>query len=81
MLRQEFIEQMKEDLIETLTTLVFQRSFSKLLVAFCRASTHDKEIDLQDNLKIFLTVKPRNIGIDQYFTLDASSKIEQIFID
>jgi len=32
-------------------------------------------------IKQFASVKPKQVGIGQYFTLDSSSKIEQLFID
>ena len=72
---------MKEDLIETLTSIVFSRPFSRLLICFCRVCTYDQEEDFRQNLKIFGKLRPKMIGIGQYFTLDASSKIEQIFMD
>ena len=40
-LNNELLDLMKEDLIETLTSIVFSRAFSKLLIAFCRVSTKD----------------------------------------
>lgn len=71
---------MKEDLIESLTTIVFRKDMNRLLMAFARVSTRDEEDELKDQMKLFKDVKPRQIGIGSYFTLDSSSKIEKMFI-
>jgi hypothetical protein len=71
---------MKEDLIEALTKLVFRDRMSSLLLAFARVSTRDHEEEFYDKLRELASITPKLIGVSQYFTLDKSSKIEEIFV-
>ena len=52
---------------------------ARLLMAFGRVCTRDQEDDLVDKFKELKSITPHNIGVGQYFTLDASTKIEEIF--
>lgn len=76
------LEFMKEDLIETLTSLLFEYSqggLHKLLMAFSRVATREQEEEFRDQMNTFRDIVPTEIGIGKYFTLDKSSKIEQVF--
>jgi hypothetical protein len=44
------LTQMKEDLIEALTSLLFQGKMTKMMLAFARVCTKDQEIELLDKL-------------------------------
>ena len=71
---------MKEDLIETLTSLVFEGKMNNLILAFARASTRDVENEFRKKLDELKKVTPTLLGISQFFTLDKTSKIEEVFI-
>lgn len=49
---------MKEDLIETLTSLVFKGKMGSLILAFARASTRDMEEEFKKKLKELNKVTP-----------------------
>ena len=41
--RLETLDKMKEDIIETLTKVLFNEKMSNLLIAICRVTTRDEE--------------------------------------
>lgn len=78
--RSDVLTQMKEDLIEALTSLLFQGRMAKMMLAFTRVCTKEQETNLLDKIEEFRGVLPHQIGLSQYFTLDSQSKIEEIFL-
>lgn len=72
---------MKEDLIEVLTSLVFKEKMSKLITAFARVITKDKEKVFIEKLNELRELTPKSIGVGSFFCLDKYSKIEDIFIN
>ena len=72
---------MREDLVETLTSLVFERKLGKMLLMFSRVATREYEVELSDQFKTFHMVTPAQLGLDPTFRLDRTSGIEQKFME
>ena len=76
----EFLEQMKEDLIERLTSLVFEdKEFSATVLQLCAETTRESQERLIVKLRQIEGLKPIHVGIDEYLTLDKSSNLESVF--
>lgn len=72
---------MKEDLIEKLTSMVFDdNEFSKTVLRLCSEITYDSEVKFLKRLVKLQDMKPKHVGISPYLTLDSSSNMEQEFI-
>lgn len=70
---------MREDLIEAMSKLLFNERMSSMLVAMCRICTKDEERTLIMKIVELQKLKPGQIGLNEYFTLDKSSNIWTIF--
>ena len=70
---------MKEDLIEVITKLVFNEQMSNMVTALCRICTKDEERTFLMKISEMADISTSLIGLSQYFTLDESSKIKDIF--
>jgi ABC-type Zn2+ transport system substrate-binding protein/surface adhesin len=76
----DFLNQMKEDLIELLTSLVFSNpQFSSTVLQLCYETTKDQERRFQDKVLAYPGLKPIHVGIDEYLTLDSNSNIEAVY--
>lgn len=71
--------EMREDLIELLTSLTVRGDLSKLIIQLCRLGTKDDEVMLSQKFQDLASVKPEKIGIDRLFTLNESSKLLDMF--
>ena len=77
----EYIERMNEDLIERMTSKLFQdTAFSKLIVQLCGELTKEQDEQYNRIKGDFAACKPKDVGINPYFTLDHTSKLEHIFM-
>ena len=73
----EFLQQMKEDLIEKLTSMVFNDAeFSRIVLRLCTEINKESEIKLLHRLKKLVGLKPKHVGISPYLVLDSSGNIE-----
>jgi len=71
---------MKEDLVECLTSRLFcNDEFSHLLLDLSRIATFDDEKMFVKRLREIKHLKPKDVGISPYLTLDKSCKIEQVW--
>ena len=68
---------MSEDLMERMTSKIFEdRAFSELMTKLCGELTREEDAKyLQLKMK-FAEVRPKDVGIGPYFTLDETCKIE-----
>ena len=72
---------MKEDLIEKLTSMVFNDSeFSKIVFSLCKEINRESEAKLLNRLSKLEGMKPKHVGISPYLTLDSSSNMESEFL-
>lgn len=72
---------MKEDLIERLTSMVFSDDqFSKIVLSLCRELTKVQELKYCKRLEEISGLKPKDVGISLYLTLDNTSNMEQVFM-
>ena len=68
---------MNEDLIERMTSKLFEDpAFSQLIVSLCGELTRDQDQDYQRIKRDFQECIPKHVGINPYFTLDHTSKLE-----
>ena len=72
---------MSEDLIERMTSKLFDDpDFSQLIVQLCGELTKEQD-DAYNRIKTdFAACKPKDVGINPYFTLDHTSKLEQVYM-
>lgn len=76
----DFLQVMKEDLIQQLTSMVFSDDqFSKIVLSLCREMTKEQEQKLCKRLEQIADFKPRDVGISSYLTLDTTSNLEQVY--
>ena len=66
---------MKEDLIELVTSMTVSSDLSDRLLLLCRVSTREEEVLLQRKFDSFNVLKPEQLGISSYFTLNKSSRL------
>ena len=72
---------MSEDLIERMTSKLFENSsFTEMVVQLCGELTRDSDQQYQSIKREFSTCIPKDVGINAYFTLDHTSKLETIFM-
>ena len=77
----DFLQIMKEDLIQRLTNMVFSDDqFSKIVLSLCREITKEQEQKFCKRLEQIGDFKPRDVGISPYLTLDTTSNLEQVFL-
>jgi len=60
----ETLEQMKEDIIEALTKIVFNERLSHLALAFCKVCTKDEERVFAMKINELQKLKPGHIGLN-----------------
>jgi hypothetical protein len=78
-LKYEDLNDMKEDLIEILTSLTIRGELSKTVLQLCRLGTKDDEVALAQKFQELKTIRPEQIGIDSLFTLNNSSRLHDMF--
>jgi len=77
----EYIQRMSEDLIERMTSKLFEdASFSEFVVQLCGELTREQDDAYQRIKRDFASCIPKDVGINPYFTIDHTSKIEQVFM-
>ena len=73
----DYIQRMSEDLIERMTTKLFEDpDFSQLVVQLCGELTKEQDEAYNRIKSDFAQCKPKDVGINPYFTLDHTSKLE-----
>jgi hypothetical protein len=72
----DVLENMKEDLIELITKMVFNEPMSQVATSICRMCTKDDERTFTLKFAELSEIKPSLIGLNKYFTLDESSEIK-----
>eukprot|EP00347_Sterkiella_histriomuscorum_P002127 403369366 len=78
-MRFEDLHEMREDLIELLTSLTVRGDLSKLLLQLCKLVTNEEEIILTSKFQDLKNVRPEDIGINKLFTLNESSYLMELF--
>ena len=70
---------MKEDLIERLTSMVFQEPcLSQIVLRLFQEITAEQNAKYLQRLNELEGLKPANVGLSSYLTLDGDSNIEQL---
>lgn len=70
---------MKEDLIEIVTSQTIKGLLAEKLVMLCRLSTRQDELLLAAKFREFNYVSPEQLGVPNWFTLNKSSKMLELF--
>lgn len=74
----DFLGQMKEDLIERLTSMVFSEAYlSQTVLRLCHEITTDQNTRYLKRIDELKGLKPVSVGVSPYLTLDKDSNIEQ----
>jgi hypothetical protein len=78
----DYITGMREDLIEKLTSMTFSNiEFSNLVLYLCRETIRSKEKQYNLAIERLGHIKPKDVGINLYFTCDETSKLEQVYLE
>lgn len=77
----ETLEDLTEDLIELATSITINHTLSPWLLKLCRLSSREDEDLLSKKLTQYENLTPEQVGIGEYFTLNSSSKLMEIFND
>ena len=72
-LKFEDLHEMREDIIELLTSATVKGELSKLLLELCRLVTYDEEQQIAVKFNELSKVKPEDIGIGKLFRLNERS--------
>ena len=77
-----YLQRMKEDLIERITSKVFDNlEFSILVVSICRQMNLAHEVTYFKRLQDVKGIKPRDVGISPFLTLDRTGNLEKVFME
>jgi len=77
------LEEMKEDLIERLTSMLFYNDgLTGLVVNLCKIATQEEEQKFTKRLaeSVELDITPLTLNVSKYFTLAKNSKIEETYL-
>ena len=80
-LYQEF-DGMHEDLIECITSLIFeQNNVAKLVINLCKIQTNEEQAIFEKRIaeSLNMTLKPADLAVSDFFTLDAGSNIMDFY--
>ena len=75
------MEDMKEDFVEAITTLVLTKEVYKIVFSFFRLENTDIEKNLRDRFKEFKKITPGECRVNEYFRCDATSPILKLHKD
>mmetsp|Transcript_24289 Transcript_24289/g.37497 ORF Transcript_24289/g.37497 Transcript_24289/m.37497 type:complete len:91 (+) Transcript_24289:2264-2536(+) len=78
LLDQDDLDQIKEDIIERITTMLFyNEGLTELILTFCELITKEDEHTFEERLKEAQDVdlKPSDLNVSKYFNLDKKSNI------
>ena len=76
------LDEMKEDMIERVTTMIFHHPhITQLVMTLCKIATQDDQKIFEKRLRegIKMDIKPHNLSVSNFFTLDHSSNIIDYF--
>ena len=77
------LEEMKEDLIERITSMLFYNDgLTGLVINLCQIATQEEERKFIQRLteSVELDINPFTLNVSKYFTLAKNSKIEEAYI-
>ena len=73
---------MKEDLIERITSKIFDNlEFSNLLVSIYRQVNAANEVKYLKRLEELKGIKPKDVGISPFLRLDRTGNLEKMFME
>ena len=78
------LRDMKEDLIERVTSMFFSNEgLTNLVLNLCQIATQDEEKKLKDRLiqSTSIDFNPQTLAVSKYFTLAENSKIVDFYLN
>jgi len=78
-IKNDVLDNMKEDLIELITKMVFNEPMTQVVTSICRMCTKDDERTFAVKIEELSEIKPSLIGLNKFFTLDEASEIKDVF--
>jgi len=69
------LEELREDLIETVTSHLISGELADACLKLCRLSTKVEEEQLAEKYKTFNHIHPEQLGLPSLFTLNKTSKL------
>ena len=72
------LEELREDLIETVTSHLISGALADACLKLCRLSTRTEEIQLAEKYAAFSKLQPEQLGLPSLFTLNKTSRLAQI---
>lgn len=75
------LQDMKEDLVETVTNLILSKEVYRIVFSFFRLEFTQLEKNLKDRFKEYRKITPGEWRVNEYFRCDASSPILKIYQD
>lgn len=80
-IKQNELNLMKEDLVETITNLVLSNDVYKIMFSFFRLEFAKLEENLKDRYREFKNITPGEWRVNEYFRMDHTSPILKIYQD
>lgn len=75
-----YLQRMKEDLIERITSKIFGRkSFSDAVLKLCVDTTKQQQEAYLKRIEQITLLKPIDVGVSPYLTLDRTGNIEKVY--
>jgi hypothetical protein len=75
------LEELREDLIETVTSHLISGNLADACLKLCRLSTRAEEKQLAEKYKAYNEIQPEQLGLPSLFTLNKTSRLSQIIDD
>jgi hypothetical protein len=72
---------MKEDIVESVTSLILSKDVYKIMFSFFRVEYQKTEGNLRERFKEFRHLTPAECRVNEYFRMDATSPILKIYQD
>jgi len=75
------LEELREDLIETVTSNLVSGALADACLKLCRLSTREEEIQLTEKYATFGNLHPEQLGLPSFFTLNKTSHLARVIDD
>lgn len=80
-IKESEMEDMHEDIIESVTNIILSESVYKIVFSFFRLEFTKLEENLRDRFKEFKNISPGECRVNEYFRLDETSPLLKIYND
>ena len=77
----EEVDDMREDIVETVTNLILSKDVYKIVFSFIRLEYTDVESNLRESYIEYKYITPEECKINEYFRMDETSPLMSIYKD